>query len=90
MVFARLARVFRPLDTSAVDAAIAEAHQQHRAVSVRARALRRSISCDDPTGAISRMTASVSDGAGYLLRRVHGAPVSEPVPPTMLRLLDRI
>lgn len=89
-MFARIARAFRPLDTSAVDAAIAQANAEHRAVSVRARALRMSISCDDPTGSIARMTASVADGAGYLLRRVHGAPISEPVPPTMLRLLDRI
>lgn len=89
-MFARIARAFRPLDTSEVDAAIAQANAEHRAVSVRARALRMSISCDDPTGTISRMTASVANGAGYLLRQVHGAPTSEPVPPTMLRILDRI
>ncbi|WP_294138336.1 hypothetical protein [Sphingomonas sp.] len=89
-MFARLARAFRPLDTTVVDAAIADANAQHRAVSVRARALRMSINCDDPTGAIGRMSASVADGAGYLLRCVHGAPTMEPVPPTMLRLLDQI
>ena len=89
-MWSMIARAFRPLDTSVVDAAIADANAQHRAVSVRARALRMSISCDDPEGVISRMSASVADGAGYLLRKVHGAPTMEPVPPTMLQLLDRI
>lgn len=89
-MFARIARAFRPLDTSAVDAAIAHANAEHRAVSVRARALRMSISCDGATDAIGSMATRVADGAGYLLRQVHAAPISEPVPPAMLRLLDRL
>ncbi|MCP3735611.1 hypothetical protein M9979_12080 [Sphingomonas sp. RP10(2022)] len=89
-MFARLARAFRPLDTTAVDAAIADANAQHRAVTVRARALRMSISCDGAADAIGGMATRVADGAGYLLRQVHAAPTMEPVPPAMLRLLDRL
>lgn len=89
-MFARIARAFRPLDTSAVDAAIAQANAEHRAVSVRARALRMSIGCDGAIDAIGTMATRAADGAGYLLRQIHAAPTTEPVPPTMLRLLDRL
>ncbi len=89
-MFATLARAFRPLDTTAVDAAIAEARCEHQAVRVRARALRMSINCDDVSGTVNRMRVKVADSAGHVLRQIFSEPITEPVPPPMLRLLDKL
>ncbi len=52
-------RAFRPLDTSDVDTAIASARAAHRDVQVRARALRRDVSCGDPIAAIRQLAEPV-------------------------------
>lgn len=58
-MFAKLARVFRPLDTSEFDAAMSTATAQHRAVRVRARALRMDVSCGDPEEVLRRIGAAI-------------------------------
>ena len=84
-----LARLFRPIDTSEADAAIAEAHQSIRDVAVRARALRMDIACGDPSPAIRRLTLQVYEGASHILRRAFPAD-AEPIPAEMRDLLDRM
>lgn len=58
-MFATIRRAFRKMDTSEVDAAIAEAKAGHRGVQVRARALRRDVSCGDPVGAVRALAEPV-------------------------------
>lgn len=58
-MFATIRRAFRKMDTTEVDAAIAEAQAGHRGVQVRARALRRDVSCGDPIGAVRALAEPV-------------------------------
>lgn len=89
-MFARIARAFRPLDTSEVDAAIAAAQRGQRDVRVRARALRMDVSCGDATAAIAIATTRMRDSAGAMLRAIFDTPLHEPVPPPLVLLLDEL
>lgn len=55
----KFARIFRPLDTSEFDAAMSDATAQHRAVQVRARALRMDVSCGDPEEVLRRIGSAI-------------------------------
>lgn len=89
-MIARIMRAFRPLDTSHVDAAIACASTQYRGVQVRARALRRDVSCDGAAAVMGRFSDQVRAFAGHLLRDIYDGTTSEQVPPEMTALVHRI
>ena len=80
----RLVRLFRPLDTSAADAAIKEAEQSIHAVRVRARALRMDLSCGDPGEVIRRMAGDVRARSGAWLHRQFDAISRQPMPEDMI------
>lgn len=88
MLFARITRAFRPLDTSELDADIAEAAAAHQQVRVRARALRMDVSCGDAAAAIGRVTVRSANQAGEFLRRLY--VVDERTPDVMHQLLGRM
>jgi hypothetical protein len=85
----RLARVFRRLDTSEADAAIAQAADAQRAVQVRARALRMDIGCGDAGSAV-RLSQRVAHIAGDKLREMFGPPAEQPIPADMQEMVSRI
>ena len=89
-MFDRLMRVFRPLDTRAVDAAIAEAGAAQRDVRVRARALRMDVACGDPGPQVEAFVAQLRRGAGAVLRDIYHAPVAEQLPRDLQQLLDHL
>ena len=92
-VLGRLGRLFRPLDTTTADVAIARLEHSTRAVHVRARALRMDIGCGDPGETAQRiraLTGAVVHRGGQVLREVFSAPVAEPIPADMQDLLSRI
>jgi hypothetical protein len=90
---ARLIRLFRPLDTSEAEAAIARLETSTKAVHVRARALRMDIGCGDP-GEISEqirmLTGNLVHRGGRVLREVFATPTREPLPAELQDLLDRL
>lgn len=89
-MFARIIQAFRPLDTSAADAAIAAAASTQREVAVRARALRMDVSCGDPTAVLERMAGRLIGSAGHMLRTVYEPTTQEPLPPQMACLIRRL
>lgn len=88
-MFGRIARAFRPLDTTEVDAAIATAAKAHRDVHVRARALRMDVSCADPVAAIAALTRKVIPlGGAVTFAKVFA--VTEPTPADMKDMLGKM
>ena len=88
-MFAMLKRAFRPLDTSAVEAAIAEAKAEQHQVRVRARALRMDISCGAPGVQVDTFMKQVTARAGAMLREIY-EPQPGPLPAPLQQLLDRL
>jgi hypothetical protein len=87
-MFATLKRAFSPLDTTDVDAAIAEATSAHRGVRVRARALRMDVSCSNPGDAIAVLRKGTLSAAENIINQCFGAP--RPTPADMQELLGKI
>lgn len=73
-----LLRIFRSLDTTAADAALARAGVAQHDLSVRTRAIRMDVACRKPREAIERLAGMI----------VPAPPVG--IPADMQALLDRM
>ncbi|HEV2079957.1 MAG TPA: hypothetical protein VGR19_08715 [Allosphingosinicella sp.] len=87
----RVARVFRPLDTSAADEVLDRYAASQKQVAVHARALRMDINCGDiceTLKAVKTLTSNVSKNAMMTLRELFH-PVQE-TPADMQAMLDKL
>jgi len=89
-VIRRIIQAFRPLDTSHVDAAFAEATQAQKDVRVRARALRMDMSCGDPAAAIEKLSRDVRTRVAFALQAFFGSTAAEPLPSDMHAMLAKL
>lgn len=89
-MFAAIRRAFRPLDTTEVDQAIQAAADGHRDVQVRARALRRDVSCGDPVAAVRAFAAPVLAAIAPASPFDKIFPLSADVPADMQGLLRKL
>ncbi len=85
-----MARVFRPLDTSAVDQVLDRYERSTRDIAVRARILRRDVSCGDACETVRRVTQIIASRAGGTLRELFAEPTRQPLPADMLDLLRQL
>lgn len=83
----RIARALRPMDTTEFDEALAEARNAHKAVQVRARALRMDVGCGDPVEAIRRLTTPVPGRGNMWSRLFH---VDHDTPEDLRGLLGKL
>jgi hypothetical protein len=56
----RFLRLFRPLDTSRVDAALGRAEQAQHDLTVRTRAIRMDVACERPRRALEQLIGYIS------------------------------